>query len=119
MVFKKVINTWFQPLHNWILTEEIKQDNITPAGLVLIEPEFSKVYIAKVLSVGLGYVLPRFVVDPGRPGYDSSRAVLKRVPLEIKEGETVQFPQHVAHFIKIDGKNLLLVKEEDINAVLE
>jgi len=119
MESKNSFNNWFQPLHNWILVEEIKEENVTPSGLVLIESEFSKVYTAKVLSVGMGYVYPRFVVEPGKPGYDNNRVDLRRVSLGINVGEVIQFPQHVAHHIKIDGKSLLLVKEDDIHAVLE
>lgn len=93
-----------KPLSDHILIEPIKQEEKTKAGILLPETaEKERPEQGKVLGVG-----------PGRQTKDGSR-----IPMEVKPGDKVLFTKYGPNEIKIDDKEFLIAKEEDILAILE
>lgn len=93
-----------KPLSDHILIEPIKEEEKTKSGILLPETsEKEKPEQGKVISVG-----------PGKK--DESG---KLIPLEVKEGDSVLFTKYGPNEIKIDNKEYLIAKEEDILAILE
>jgi len=93
-----------KPLSDHILIEPIKGEEKTKSGILLPETsEKEKPEQGKVVSVG-----------PGKK--DESG---KLIPLEVKEGDRVLFTKYGPSEIKVEDKEYLIAKEEDILAILE
>jgi len=93
-----------KPLSDHILIEPISQEEKTKSGILLPETaEKERPEQGKVIAVGPGRRLPSG----------------KRVPLEVKKGDKVLFTKYGPNEIKVDGKEYLIAKEEDILAILE
>ena len=93
-----------KPLSDHILLEPIKEEEKTKSGILLpATAEKEKPEQGKVVSVG-----------PGKK--DESG---KLIPLEVKEGDRVLFTKYGPSEIKVEDKEYLIAKEEDILAILE
>jgi len=92
-----------KPLGNRVLVEPIEEQEVTAGGIVLPETAKEKPQKGKVLSVG-----------PGERDEDG-----KRIPLDVKEGETVLFAKYAGTEIKVEGKKLLILRESDLLAIVE
>ena len=93
-----------RPLSDHILIEPIKEEEKTKTGILLPETaEKEKPEQGKVIAVG-----------PGR-----KTASGKIVPLSVQPGQKVLFTKYGPNEIKIDDKEYLIAREEDILAILE
>ena len=93
-----------KPLSDHILIEAISQEEKTKAGILLPQTaEQEKPEQGKVIAAGPGRRLPSG----------------KRIPLEVKKGDTVLFTKYGPSEIKVGDKEYLIAKEEDILAILE
>ncbi len=93
-----------KPLSNHVLIEPIKAEEKTKSGILLPETaEKEKPEEGKVIACG--------------PGKKTSSG--KIIPLEIKVGDKVLFTKYGPNEIKVDNKEYLIAKEEDILAILE
>jgi len=93
-----------KPLSNHILIEPIKEEEKTKTGILLPETaEKERPEQGKVIAVG-----------PGR-----KTASGKIIPLDVKAGDKVLFTKYGPNEIKVDDKEYLIAKEEDILAILE
>ena len=92
----------FKPLNDRVLVKRLDSEEKTAGGLFIPESAKEKPSQAKVVAVGSGRVLT-----------DG-----KRVPLEVKEGDIVLFGKYVGTELKYEGEEYLVLKEEDILAVL-
>lgn len=93
-----------KPLSDHILIEPIKQEEKTKSGILLPDTaEKERPEQGKVIAVG--------------PGKKLSSG--KIIPLEVKVGDRVLFTKYGPNEIKIDGKEYLIAKEEDILAIIE
>jgi len=93
-----------KPLSDHVLLEPISQEEKTKAGIFLPQTaEQEKPEQGKVIAVGPGRRLPSG----------------KRIPLEVKKGDTVLFTKYGPNEIKVGDKEYLIAKEEDILAILE
>jgi chaperonin GroES len=92
-----------KPLGNRVLVEPIEEEEVTAGGIVLPETAKEKPQKGKVLSVG-----------PGDRDDDG-----KRIPLDVKEGDTVLFAKYAGTEIKMDGKKLLIMRESDLLAIMD
>ena len=93
-----------KPLADHILIEPIKEEEKTKTGILLPETaEKERPEQGKVIAVG--------------PGRKTSAG--KIIPLEVKVGDKVLFTKYGPNEIKINDKEYLIAKEEDILAVLE
>ena len=93
-----------KPLSDHILIEPIKEGEKTKSGILLPETaEKEKPEQGKVIAVG-----------PGRKTTSG-----KIVPLEVRPGDKVLFTKYGPNEIKVDNKEYLIAKEEDILAIIE
>ncbi len=93
-----------KPLSDHILIEPIKEEEKTSSGILLPETvEKEKPEKGKVLAVG-----------PGR-----KTASGKIIPLDVQVGQKVLFKKYGPEEIKVDDKEYLIAKEEDILAIIE
>lgn len=93
-----------KPLSDHILIEATPQEEKTESGILLPQTaEKERPEQGKVVAVGTGKKL-------------SSGKV---IPLEIKKGDVVLFTKYGPNEIKVNGKEYLIAKEEDILAILE
>lgn len=93
----------FKPLGDRTVIEPLEQEETTPSGLVIPDTAKEKPQRGKILSIG-----------PGARDEDG-----KRIPMDVKVGETVLFAKYAGSEIKVDGKKLLIIKESDILAIIE
>ena len=93
-----------KPLRDYILIEPIKEEEKTKSGILLPQTaEKERPEQGRVIAVGSGRK-----TDEG-----------KIIPLDVKEGQKVLFTKYAPNEIKVDGKEYLIAKEEDILAILE
>jgi len=93
---------FLKPLGNRVVIEPLEQEEITAGGIVLPETAKEKPQKGKVLSVG-----------PGDRDEDG-----ERIPMDVKEGDTVLFAKYAGTEIKVDGKKLLILRESDLLAIV-
>ncbi len=92
-----------KPLGSRLVVEPIEQEDVTASGIVLPETAKEKPQKGKVLSIGEG--------DRDESG--------KRIPMDVKTGDTVLFAKYSGTEIKMDSKKYLILKESDVLAILE
>ncbi|HLE52795.1 MAG TPA: co-chaperone GroES [Anaerolineales bacterium] len=91
-----------KPLGNRVVVEPTEQEEVTAGGIVLPETAKEKPQKGTVLAIGPG--------DRDEGG--------KRIPLDVKEGDTVLFAKYSGTEIKMDGKKLLILRESDLLAIV-
>ena len=92
-----------QPLCDRVVLEREESEKVTAGGIVLPDTAKNKPTRGKVISIGDGRLL-----DSG-----------KRIPLQVKVGQRVLFSSYAGDTFKIGTRELLLLREEDILAVIE
>jgi chaperonin GroES len=93
-----------QPLSDHILIKPIKEEEKTKSGILLPETaEKERPEQGEVMAVG-----------PGRKTEEG-----KVIPVSVKPGQKVLFTKYGPNEIKVDGKEYLIAKEEDILAIIE
>jgi chaperonin GroES len=92
-----------KPLGSRVVIEPLEQEEVTAGGIVLPETAKEKPQKGKVLSIG-----------PGDRDEDG-----KRIPMEVKAGDTVLFAKYAGTEIKLDGKKLLILRESDLLAIID
>jgi chaperonin GroES len=92
-----------KPLGSRIVIKPVKQDDVTAGGIILPEMAKEKPQKGKILSVG-----------PGDRDEDG-----KRIPMDVKVGDTVLYAKYAGTEIKVEGKKLLILKESEILAIVE
>jgi chaperonin GroES len=92
-----------RPLSDNILVEPMEKETTLPSGILIPDTAKEKPQQGKIISVG-----------PGKRDDDGDR-----VPMDVKVGDIVMYKKWGGTEIKVNGKELLLVKEEDILAVVE
>jgi chaperonin GroES len=92
-----------KPLGDRLVVEPKEQEEMTAGGIVLPETAKEKPQQGVVLAAG-----------PGARDDDG-----KRIPLDVKVGETVLFAKYAGTEFKQDGKKLLILRESDILAIVE
>jgi chaperonin GroES len=93
----------FRPLHDRVLVRRIEADEKTAGGIIIPDTAKEKPSQGEVISVG-----------PGRR--DESG---KLIPIDIKAGDRVLFGKWSGTEVKIDGEDLLIMKESDILGIVE
>jgi chaperonin GroES len=92
----------FRPLHDRVVVERIEGEEKTKGGIIIPDSAKEKPQEGKVVAVGPG-------------ARDESG---KLVPLDVKSGDRVLFGKWSGTEVKIDGKELLIMKESDIMGVV-
>ena len=91
------------PQHDRVIVERLENETKTASGIVIPDNAAEKPDQGKVLAVG-----------PGRRNEKG-----ERVPMDVKVGDTVLFGKYSGQTVKVDGKELLVMKEEDVFAVVQ
>ena len=92
-----------RPLHDRVLVKRSEEDRKSPGGIVIPDSATEKPIRGKVIAVGNGKIL-----DDG-----SVRKV------DLKKGDNVLFGKYSGTEIKMDGEELIVMREEDVMAVIE
>jgi chaperonin GroES len=93
----------FRPLHDRVVVKRIEEDTKTSGGIIIPDTVKEKPQQGEVIAVG--------------PGARDEAG--KIVALEVKAGDRVLFGKWSGTEVKIDGEDLLIMKESDILGVLE
>ena len=92
-----------KPLGGRVIVEPIEQEEMTAGGIILPETAKEKPQEGKILAAG-----------PGDRDEDG-----ERIPMEVQVGDKVLYAKYAGTEVKMDGKKLLILKENDILAVVE
>jgi chaperonin GroES len=93
----------FRPLGDRVVVRRVQEDQKTPGGIIIPDTAQEKPQEGEVISVGPG------ALDENG----------KRVTPEVKAGDFVLFGKWSGTEVKVDGQELLIMKESDIMGVLE
>jgi chaperonin GroES len=93
----------FRPLHDRVLVRRIEADEKTAGGIIIPDTAKEKPSQGEVIAVGPG-------------GRDETG---KLIPIDVKAGDTVLFGKWSGTEVKVDGEDLLIMKESDILGVIE
>ena len=91
-----------RPLHDRIIVQRIDEGEQKVGGIIIPDSAKEKPQQGKVIAVGLG-----------------KREKAERVPLDVKEGETILFGKYSGQDIKLDGQEYLIMREDEVLAVLD
>ncbi|MCH8477628.1 MAG: co-chaperone GroES [Wenzhouxiangella sp.] len=92
-----------RPLHDRVIIKRVEEERTSPGGIVIPDSAAEKPIRGEVLAVGNGKIL-----DSGE-----QRA------LDLKVGDKVLFGKYSGTEVKVDGEALLVMREDDIMAVIE
>ena len=93
----------FRPLHDRVVVRRIEEDERTPGGIIIPDTAKEKPQQGEVIAVG--------------PGARDEKGAVQ--PLDVKAGDRVLFGRWSGSEVKLDGEELLIMKESDILGVLE
>jgi chaperonin GroES len=93
----------FRPLHDRVVVRRVEEDERTRGGIIIPDTAKEKPQQGEVVAVG-----------PGAPDEKG-----KIQPLDLKPGDFVLFGKWSGTEVKLDGEDLLIMKESDILGVLE
>ena len=93
----------FRPLHDRVVVKRLDSETKTTGGIIIPDTAAEKPQQGEVIAVGPG-------------ARDDSG---KLVPIDLKKGDRVLFGKWSGTEVKIDGQELLIMKESDIMGVLE
>jgi chaperonin GroES len=92
-----------RPLHDRMLVERLEERELKKGGIIIPDTAKEKPQEGKVIAVGNGKV-----DDDG-----------KRIPLDVKEGDKILFGKYSGSEVKLDDKEYLMMREDDVLAILE
>jgi len=92
-----------RPLHDRVVLKRMEEEKTSPGGIVIPDSAAEKPVKGEVIAVGNGKV-----TDNG-----SVRA------LDVKEGDKVLFGKYSGTEVKVEGEEVLVMREDDIMAVIE
>src|SRR5271163_142496 len=100
---KAMATTSFTPLHDRILVRRIEEGESIRGGIIIPDSAKEKPQQGEVLSVGKG----------------KSNDEGKVFPLDVKAGDSILFGKYSGTEIKIDGEELLIMREEEVLGILK
>lgn len=92
-----------RPLYDRVIVKRVEEEEKTKGGIIIPDTAKEKPIEGKVIAVGDGRML-----DSG-----------KRMPLQVKKGDRVLFSKYAGTEVKIEGEEHLIMREDDIIAVIE
>jgi chaperonin GroES len=93
----------FRPLHDRVVVKRVEQEEKTKGGIIIPDTAKEKPQEGEVIAVG--------------PGARNEKGEV--VPLDVKAGDRVLFGKWSGTEVKIDGEDLLIMKESDLLGILE
>ena len=92
-----------KPLHDRVIVQRVEEEETTKGGLIIPDSAKEKPIEGNVLAVGSGKTLDNGQVQP----------------LEVKEGDRILFGKYAGTEIKIEREEHLIMREDDIIAIVE
>jgi len=92
-----------RPLHDRILVERLEEKEVKKGGIIIPDTAKEKPQEGKVIATGNGKVS-----DDG-----------KKIALDVKAGDKILFGKYSGSEVKIDDKEYLIMREEDVLAILD
>jgi chaperonin GroES len=92
-----------RPLHDRVIVKRVEEEETTKGGIIIPDTAKEKPVEGKIIAVGDGKV-----ADDG-----------KKIPLEVKAGDKVLFGKYAGTEIQIEGEENLIMREDDIIAIVE
>ena len=92
-----------RPLHDRILVQRIEEEEQKVGGIIIPDSAKEKPQQGKVVAVGAG--------KADKDG--------KRVPLDVKQGDTILFGKYSGQEVRVDGEDYLIMREDEVLAVIE
>ena len=92
-----------RPLHDRVLVRRLEEERTSPGGIVIPDAATEKPSRGEIVAAGHGKILDS----------DDTRA------LDVKVGDQILFGKYAGTEIKVDGEELLVMREEDIVAVYQ
>jgi chaperonin GroES len=91
-----------KPLHDRILVKRIEEGEQVVGGIIIPDTAKEKPQQGKVVAVGAGKI-----DDKG-----------KRLPMDVKDGDTILFGKYSGQEIKLDGEEFLIMREDEVLGVI-
>lgn len=92
-----------RPLHDRLIVKRLDEEAKSKGGIIIPDSAKEKPQEGEVLAVGNGKIL--------KDG--------EKVPVDVKVGDRILFSKYSGNDIKIDGEEYLILREDDVQAVLE
>ena len=92
-----------RPLHDRVIVKRLDEDGTSPGGIVIPDTAAEKPVQGKIGAVGKGKILEDGQVRP----------------LDVKIGDKILFGKYSGTEVKVDGEDLVVMREEDVMAVIE
>ena len=92
-----------RPLHDRLIVKRLEEEEKTKGGIIIPDTAKEKPIEGKVIAAGEGKIK--------KDG--------KKIPMEVKKGDRVLFAKYAGTEVKIDGEEHLMMKEDDVLAVIE
>ena len=92
-----------RPLHDRVIVKRLEEERTSPGGIVIPDTAAEKPIQGKVMAVGKGKIL-----EDG-----------KVRPLDVKVGDKILFGKYSGTEVKVDGDELVVMREEDVMAIIE
>ena len=92
-----------RPLHDRLIVKRLEEEEKTKGGIIIPDTAKEKPVEGKVLAVGKGKI-----TEDGTT-----------IPIEVKKGDRILFAKYAGTEVKIDGEEHLIMKEDDVLAIIE
>src|SRR5262245_1121394 len=92
-----------RPLHDRIIVQRIDEGEQKVGGIIIPDSAKEKPQQGKVIEAGAGKIK-----DDG-----------KRIPLDVKAGDTILFGKYSGQEIKLDGEEYVIMREDEVLAIIE
>jgi chaperonin GroES len=92
-----------RPLHDRLIVKRLEEEEKTKGGIIIPDTAKEKPVEGKVIAVGKGKIKK-----------DGTK-----IPMEVKKGDRILFAKYAGTEVKIDGEEHLIMKEDDVLAIIE
>ncbi|MDH3555199.1 MAG: co-chaperone GroES [Deltaproteobacteria bacterium] len=92
-----------RPLHDRVIVKRVEEEDKTSGGIIIPDAAKEKPQQGKVIAVGKGKILESGKVSP----------------LAVKKGDRILFGKYAGQDIKVDGEEHLIMREDDILAIIK
>jgi chaperonin GroES len=92
-----------RPLHDRLIVRRLEEEETTKGGIIIPDTAKEKPVEGKVIAVGAGRI--------DKDG--------KKIPMEVKKGDRILFAKYAGTEVKIEGEEHLMMKEDDVLAIIE
>ena len=92
-----------RPLHDRVIVKRLEEERTSPGGIVIPDSAAEKPVQGKIMAVGKGKILEDGTIRP----------------LDVKVGDKILFGKYSGTEVKIDGEEVVVMREDDLMAVFE